>query len=138
MNIFKFMVNKKRLLNTCAGLIDKYENLDHCWYSCKKDLLDALGRKLDASKEEIASWQDYDTDYIHIAHNQMHMVAADLLCSGRYHFGPGVLGKNTCAGNLKTVFNKCLDWFEEKGELAEDVRREYEETLRYNILHQYN
>lgn len=137
MNYIKYMVNKNRLLNTCGGLIDKYENLDLCWYSCKKDMLDELGKRFDKAKEEISEWKDFDTDYIHIAHNQLHMVAADLLCSGRYHSAGMHLGSNTCAKNLRLVFNKCLDWFQERGELDDEERKEYEETLQYNITHIY-
>lgn len=137
MNYIKYMVNKNRLLNTCGGLIDKYENLDFCGYSCKKDMLDELGKRLDKAKEEVSEWKDFDTDYIHIAHNQLHMVAADLLCSGRYHLAGMHLGSNTCAKNLRLVFNKCLDWFQARGELGDEERKEYEETLQYNITHIY-
>lgn len=121
----------------CAGLIEKYEKPDICWYSCKKDMLDELSRRLDAAKEEISKWKDYDTDFIHIAHNQLHMVAADLLCSGRYHFAGMHLGSNTCAKNLRFVFNACLDRFQQRGELGDEKRKEYEDTLQYNITHMY-
>lgn len=137
MNYIKFALNKNRLLKVCAGLIEKYEKTDICWYSCKKDMLDELNKRFDAAKEEISEWKDYDTDYIHIAHNQLHMVAADLLCSGRYHFAGMHLGTNTCAKNLRFVFTACLDWFQQKGELGDEERKEYEDTLQYNITHMY-
>lgn len=133
MNYIKYMLNKKRLLGIVENLVDKYENTDRNPSSCKRDLIDALNQTLERSKQEISEWQDHDTDYIHIAHNQMHMHIADLLCSGRYHIGRGTLNPMSCAPNLRLVFDRCLDYFEQRGELSAADREEYESDLRHNI-----
>lgn len=133
-NYVKYYTNSRRLLNICSELIDKYEDRDTCM-SCKEDLLAALKKRFDRSKAEISEWKDSDTDYIHIAHNQLHMEAADLLCSGRYHMIYGFISSATCAKNLARVFDRSLDWFEARGELSAEERQQYAEVLRYNITH---
>jgi len=124
MNYIKYILNKNRLLGIVRNLVDKYENLNLNPSSCKDDLVKAIDVTLTNAKQELSEWQDHDTDYITIAHNQMHMHAADLLCSGRYHLGRGVLNPMSCAPNLRLVYDRCLDYFENRGDLSTDERSE--------------
>lgn len=133
MNYIKYMINRKRLLGIVGGLVDKYESLNLNPSSCKKDLVDAIGITLANNKEELSEWEDHDTDYITIAHNQMQLHASDLLSSGRYHIWAGRLDPMSCASNLRRVIDRCLDYFEARGDLSASEREEYMRQLYDNI-----
>lgn len=133
MDAIKYIRNKKRLLDIVGGLIDRYEDTNRYPTSCRIDLLHAIEVTLKRSMQELSEWEDWDTDYITIAHNQMHMHAADLLSSGRYHIWAGRLDPMSCASNLRLVFDRCLDYFEKRGDLSPEDRAEYESELRENI-----
>lgn len=130
MNHIRYIINRKRLEGIISELIDKYEDTNKHPTSCKHDLLEAITITLDNAKQEISEWHDYDTDYITIAHNQIHMHAFDLLSSGRYHIGWAVLNPASAAPNLRVVFRCCLDYFEKRGDLSSEGRKQYENELR--------
>ena len=129
MNYIKYMINRKRLEGIISELVDKYEDKNKHPVSCKHDLLEAIAVTLDNAKQEISEWKDHDTDYITIAHNQMHMHAFDLLSSGRYHIGWAILSPTSAAPNLRVVFRRCLDYFENRGDLSSEEREQYENEL---------
>lgn len=133
MNYIKYMMNKKRLLSIVEKLVDKYEKLNLNPSSCKNDLVKSIDVTLTNAKQELSEWEDHDTDYITIAHNQMHMHAADLLSSGRYHVWGGRLDTMSCASNLRLIFDRCLDYFEQRGDLSPEERAQYEDELRQAI-----
>lgn len=123
--------NTQRLLNICSDLIEKYEKFNaKLAPSCKADLYSHIKKELDQAQKEIAEWQDYDTDYIKIAHTLLTHHTFDMLASGRYHLYYGILNPMNCSSNLMTVYNKSMEWGVEHGLLTDS---EKEEQLRYLI-----
>lgn len=121
--------NSTRLLDICGELIDKYQN-SSCKPSCRPDLIDLIKIRVDAAKDEITEWKDYDTDYIKIAHTMLAHATFDLLASGRYHIYAGVLNPLSCADNLMDVYKASMEYGVKNSLLDEETR---EEQYRYLI-----
>ena len=124
-----FKKNATRLLNICGDLIDKYQN-SKTKPSCKQDLLELVESRVYAAKKEIAEWEDYDTDYIKIAHTMLAHATFDLLASGKYHLYAGILNPMSCADNLMDVYKASMKYGVNHNLLDEETR---EEQYRYLI-----
>ena len=101
--------NAKHLKTICEKLIDDYEG-NGMYPSCKEDLMHSVSLKIKACKSEIASWEDYNTDYIKIAHSMLANLTFDLLASGHYHIYAGVLNPMSCSHKLMNVYKKCMEY----------------------------
>lgn len=124
--------NTDRLMNICADLIYKYEQLNedpHVVPSCKNDLLASVKVEMDAAYEEIAGWKDSEIDYIRVAHSALARHSFDLLASGKYHIYTGMLNPMSCASNIMSVYSRCMQWGVERGELTEEERKEQSDYL---------
>lgn len=119
----KYKKNSKRLLNICGSLIEKYEKHE-CNPSCKDDLLRHINNTLLASKIEVSEWEDFDTDYINIAHNMLAHSSFDLLASGRFHLYAGILNPRGCAVNLKDVYKSSMEYAIATNQLDEETYKE--------------
>ena len=124
-----FKKNSTRLLNICGELIDKYQNSSYK-PSCTKDLIELVTTRVQAAKDEIAEWKEYDTDYVKIAHTLLAHATFDLLASGKYHIYIGVLNPMSCADNLMEVYKASMTYGVKHGLLDEDTK---EEQYRYLI-----
>lgn len=117
--------NTKKLLNTCGNLIDKYELCNtRLAPSCKIDLITSINDELQKAQDEIAEWEDYDTDYVKIAHTLLAHHAFDLLSSGKYHIHFGTLNPIGCSSNLMIVYQESMKWGVRNQLLTEAERQE--------------
>ena len=98
--------------------------------SCKIDLLELVKSRVYAAKDEVAEWEDYDTDYIKIAHTMLAHATFDLLASGQYHIYAGVLNPMSCADNLMDVYKASMQYGVRNNMLDDETR---EEQYRYLI-----
>lgn len=114
MNLLKKIKAKKnsaKLLDHCLFYIQKYEQTNTKTVpSCADDMKEILSQRISRAYDEIAEWEDYDTDYIKIAHTMLAHASFDLLASGSYHIYYGVLNPMSCSSNLMTVYNKVMEW----------------------------
>ena len=122
--------NAKRLVDICEHFIEEYEAQSAQRIpSCKNDLLTEIKARVEADKKDIATWKDYDTDYIKIGHSLLANASFDLLASGHYHIYYGVLNPMTCSACLMAVYNGSMKWAVNKGLIDEDTRKEQYEYL---------
>lgn len=122
--------NTKKLLNVCEDLIDEYESRNtRISASCKVDLLASINSELQRAQDELAEWEDYDTDYVKIAHTLLAQHTFDLLSSGKYHIFAGMLNPIGCSSNLMTVYKESMKWGVKNKLLTEDERQEQYEFL---------
>ena len=122
--------NAKRLIDVCEHFIDEYElQSTRIIPSCKNDMLAEIKARVEADKKDVATWKDYDTDYIQIAHSLLANVSFDLLASGRYHIYYGVLNPMQCSSALLAVYNGSMKWAVNKEIIDEDVRKEQYDYL---------
>ena len=122
--------NAKRLTDVCEHFIVEYElKSPRTNPSCKNDMLVEIKRRIEADKKDVATWKDYDTDYIKIAHSLLANVSFDLLASGRYHIYYGVLNPLQCSSCLLAVYNGSMQWAVGKGLIDEDTRKEQYDYL---------
>ncbi len=128
----KYKQNSTRLLNTCRLLIKDYESPDKM--SCTTDLMELINKRVLGYSEEIAEWEDSDTDYIKIAHTLLSHGTYDLLTSGKYHMFHGMLNPiMNCSQNLLIVYKRCMQWGVENGVIDEETRKEQLELLITDI-----
>ena len=122
--------NAKRLIDICEHFIDEYESQSTKRIpSCKTDLLAEIKARVEADKKDIATWRDYDTDYIKIGHSLLANASFDLLASGHYHIYYGVLNPMKCSACLMAVYNGSMIWAVNKGIIDEDTRKEQYDYL---------
>lgn len=122
--------NTKKLLNVCENLIDEYEACNtRLSASCKGDLIASINSELQRAQDEISEWEDYDTDYVKIAHTLIAHHTFDLLSSGRYHIYFGMLNPLGCSSNLMTVYQETMKWGVKHQLLTEEERQEQYEYL---------
>ncbi|MBR2478953.1 MAG: hypothetical protein IKB47_00930 [Clostridia bacterium] len=120
-----FKKNSKRLVDICEHFIDEYElQATRKIPSCKNDMLAEIKARVEADKKDVATWKDYDTDYIEIAHSLLAHASFDLLASGRYHIYYGVLNPMRCSSCLMAVYNGSMMWAVNKGLIDENTRKE--------------
>lgn len=126
----KFKKNSTRLLDICESLIEKYQT-NTLKPSCHNDLMAIIKTRVFAAKSEISEWEDYDTDYIKIAHTMLAHATFDLLASGRYHIYAGVLNPMSCANNLLDVYKASMEYGIKINLLDEETKKEqYQYLLR--------
>lgn len=118
-----FKKNSARLLNICSDLIEKYQ-AHSAKPSCQSDLMKVINSRVIAAKSEIAEWQDYDTDYIKIAHTMLSHATFDLLASGKYHIFYGLLNPMSCADNLMDVYKASMNYGVKNNLLDEETQKE--------------
>lgn len=123
-----FKKNSTRLLNICEKLIEEYQT-NSSKPSCKKDLMELIEERVVAAKDEITEWQDYDTDYIKIAHTMLANITFDLLVSGKYHLYAGFLNPMSCADNLMDVYKASMEYGVKTNLLDEETKKEQYEYL---------
>ena len=87
-------------------------------------MLAEIKARVEADKKDVATWKDYDTDYIEIAHSLLAHASFDLLASGRYHIYYGVLNPMRCSSCLMAVYNGSMMWAVNKGLIDENTRKE--------------
>ena len=122
--------NAKRLIDICEHYIDEYEKESpQRWLSCKEDMLTSIRHQIEAEKDDVATWKDYNTDYIEIAHSMLAHTSFDLLASGRYHLYYGVLSPRKCSSALMSVYNGTMQWGVRKGIIDEATRQEQYQYL---------
>lgn len=128
--------NKRKLLDICDSLIDSYEeNARKVTPSCKQDLMEAIEREIEASSDEIQNWQDYNTDYIEIAHKLLAHLTFDLLASGRYHLYAGILNPHNCSSSLRRVHDMSLAWGVSKRVITQEEMDDQIALLQSEIKH---
>ena len=126
--------NKARLLRICLDLIEKYEvNSKAISKSCNNDMESGITRQIEVFSSEIENWDDYDTDYVEIAHKLLVEISFNLLASGKYHLYAGILNPLNCSGSLLRVHNNSLLWAVEKGVITEEEMDEQTRNLRRYI-----
>ena len=122
--------NSRRFINIFSALIDKYEKEAQEEYfilsdSCKKDMVSLMKSRLSIARVEVASWKDFDTDYIKIAHAHLSIVSFDLLSSGKFHLSYGCLSPFGPARNLKRIHSRAVRWALENNYITqEDVEED--------------
>ena len=110
MGVLSLRKNRSRLVSTCESIIDNYERNETSFCpSCKAHVMEIINMRADAAKSEIASWQDYDTDYIQIATMMIQDACYNLLCTGKFHIGRGMLNPMMCGRKLLYVHDRCID-----------------------------
>ena len=124
----KYRKNAQRLRNICSDLINNYEKQEFK-PSCHDDIMKLINGRILSAKEEISTWEDYDTDYITIAHSLLANAAFDLLVSGKYHIYYGMLNPMSCSDNLFDVYKMCMQYAEDKHEIDPDTRKEQYQLL---------
>ena len=125
-----FKKNAKRLIDICEHYINEYElQAARKIPSCKSDLLTEIKLRIEADKKDVATWKDYDTNYIEIAHSLLAHASFDLLASGRYHIYYGVLNPMKCTSCLMAVYNGSMMWAVKKGVIDEETRKEQHSYL---------
>lgn len=135
MSYFTWIKNRAKLMSLISQTIDFYESSYQGFgLSCKNDLVKAIEKDINRSKEEIANWQDYDTDYLYIAHVMIQTTSFEMLSSGMYNSGRGTLAPHTCAKKMLHVHNKCLESAMEHKWITEEDFEETKTNLRLNIL----
>lgn len=122
-----FKVNSERLKNIVFDLIDEYE--DNIKPSCKDEINPILQQQINLDKKDIENWNDYDTDYIKIAHTFLANTTFDLLSSGRYHIYSGTLNPMNCSSNLLKVYNNSMEYALSNKHISKEEREE-----QYNFL----
>lgn len=122
--------NAKRLVGVCEHFIEEYElQSQRTLPSCKSDMLDEIKKRINADKADVATWKDYDTDYIKIAHSLLANVSFDLLASGHYHIYYGVLNPMRCSSCLLAVYNGSMKWAVSNGLIDEETQQEQYDYL---------
>lgn len=130
-NTKAFRKNSERLFNILSELIDNYE--DQFKPSCKDDISKILIQKIEAAKEEISEWKDFDTDYIRIAHSMLANTSFEMLVSGKYHIYAGHLNPMSCAHNLMLIYNKSMDYAVKINEINLETQEAEYELLQKQI-----
>lgn len=120
----------KKLLNLCLFLIDQYEPDILGIPSCKPAIEKYTVRLLNDCKEEIAEWNDSEFDYEKMARTIIVNAAFDLLTSGKYHIGAGVLNPMSCVKKLEAVYINAMKEAVQTGEITEDELKEQYMYLR--------
>lgn len=121
--------NTKRLINICEKLIEKYESDVFAKPSCKHDLMAYIKNEVEQSKNEIAEWEDHDTDYIKIAHTMLANDTFDLLTSGKYHIYRGILNPMKCTDSLLKVYDESMSWGVKNGMIDAETKEEQRSYL---------
>ena len=111
----KFAKNKKRLLSDAAAFIDQCESEGFMGGSCKEDLIEDIKTEIDRGRDEVADWDMDDADLQRVAIRMVSTHSFDLLASGRYHLGAGVLNTLGPAPSLRRVHKRALDWAYDRG-----------------------
>lgn len=112
--------NRKKLIETCTCLIDKYEKCNpQIVPSCKPDMENEIRDMINCQKEELATFNN-ETNYIEIAHNLISHASFNLLTSGKYHLYAGILNPIGCSSNIMTVFKKTMLYALENKILTQD------------------
>lgn len=121
-----YLKNRRRFLEIASDLIDSYdpEHKDSIRTSCKKSLMLDLSEYVNHWKDDIAAWQDFDTDYIKIVHVALvNMIDTTL---ENHHRSHGIsLSIGSEYDSYRAVLRKCLDWGVAHGELTEEERAAY-------------
>lgn len=125
--------NAKHVLSICSGLIDKFEGTSTTKPSCKNDLLKSIEQQLERSYAELETWQDYDTDYLRIAHTMLFHHSFDLLSSGKYHMYTNTLSPFNCGDNMYSVCIRTLEAGVERHYLSVEEKEQQIELLKKNI-----
>lgn len=133
MGYLAWIKNKKRLENIIDGLIDSAEAEHlHMGPSAKPDICKAVKPRIQAAREEISSWKDYDTDYIRIACVLIQDACFRLLSSGAYSYG-GLLNPATSGPKMRCVHSAMLKLAVENKWMTQDESKQIDHELSVNI-----
>lgn len=120
MSFFKWMRNKRKLINIVSALIDQFESTYHHYGpSCKKELMNYIETRVNKSQSEIQEWEDYDTNYPQIATVLIQNACNSILASGAYRVG-SFLDPSTCGPRMLHVHNSSVKWAVKNNWVSED------------------
>ena len=110
-------------------MISEYEDENDASPSCSEDLMEIIKYQIERSKIEVSHWEDYDTDYIRIAHTMLANSSFDLLASGKYNIYTGVINPMKCGSQLFNVYDRSMEWAVSHKEIDEPTRIEQRNYL---------
>lgn len=125
--------NLRKFKNTVGYIIEEMESSFNDFDpSCKSIILDMIEPVLNKSKEEAKNWNN-GFDYITMSYKMIYIKSFNALSSGYYHIYRGVLNPMNESTHLLKVCKLCLDWYEEKGIVDSNSKKEQLEILYENI-----
>ena len=121
-------LNQKRILDICLGLVEKYEKNNHeKSESCKSYIEKSLKETLDEYIEELAFYNDLETNYIEVAHAFLSHEAFDILAYGKTEEYNGFTDVEPCLSNVKIVFDNTMKYALNHNLLTkEEIEKEYQ------------
>lgn len=133
MGYFAWIKNKRRLKTIINDLIDSVEaEFPHMGQSAKDEIFKVVTPRIQAAREEIGSWKDYDTDYIKIACVLIQDACFRLLSSGAYSYG-GLLNPVTSGPKMRRVHSAMLKLAVENRWMTQDELKQIDHELSVNI-----
>ena len=117
--------NLRQLAEILGNIVTRLENTDRgaVLPSAKDDILEEAQKYFDASREDAAAWGP-DFDYVGTAYTLLFHISFDLLASGRYHIGPGMLNPMHAGPNLRRFVSVSLDWAVDHGTITAEQKAE--------------
>jgi hypothetical protein len=126
----RYLKNSKRLMKIVSDLISNYEKDGPTSFSsCKTELEKHIMDSIKDDHDNIATWEDYDTDYITIAHSYIIHTINWILYD--HHLNHGInLTTHFLEPSYRHILHHCVDWAFDHGHLTRDEYNEYGFTTR--------
>lgn len=117
--------NSEKLKRQITEILESYEHqMPSSYHSCKEDLLPALFNWVKSSLDDIATWRDFDTDYVMIAHSMIVQQINSIL--GNFHDAHGInLSVRFLYPTYRWILQKCCQWGLKNGHLSQAEYDEY-------------
>ncbi len=126
-NLFNKGNNYEKFLLDCQKVIVSYEK--DTIPSCKDDLIDAIKIMTNGAKNEINKGLIPPSQYDALINKLLANCSFDLLTSGKYHIGRGMLNTMSCSSNLMSVHNGSIDYALKNNMITQSQKDEDHEYL---------
>ena len=129
----RYQKNSKRLLGIISDLLTEYEKdfpPQKMIPSCKSELMKLIKESVkDSFHDEIATWKDFDTDYIKISHVLIIQTINTIVDNYNENHGINLTDKYLMP-SYQHVLHHCVDWAFDHGDLTRDEYNYYGFTTR--------
>ena len=125
-DLHHFIRNSKKLKLACADVLDSYASQSpYRMSSCKQAMTEAVNAWVKDNRDELASWRDFDTDYIEMAHVIIVQTINATLFNYRERRGIDLRVRSNYNA-YRWYLYKCCKWGLEHNLMTQEQYNEYE------------